>query len=385
MSRRALCSLAAFAALGTACSLEESSPPFPIAHAGSAGAPSGGSGGSAGSAGAMSAGTSASGQGGSSDSAGAAGHAGDGAEPELLSTTGLYVAIDPGGELMLGSGVMPYEPKYKLWSDAAEKSRWVYLPEGSTIDTSDPDHWRFPIGTKFWKEFSIAGQRIETRLIERVDAPEEFSYRTYWWKTQEDAELVPEQDSIRGANGTNHDIPFGQNCHRCHDSLEERVLGFGALQLSHDLPGVTLATLTDAGRLSDPLPANIGFPGDMVAQNALGYLHANCGNCHNDDPGIPLDALPAPQMYLRVKVSDASVEDTGAYRTALNVPVSRPQELGVPRRITGGDSTQSAIWYRMSLRFTEAQMPPLATDETDPLGMGWVAEWIAALPPPEDP
>jgi hypothetical protein len=88
-------------------------------------------------------------------------------------------------------------------------------------------------------------------------------------------------------------------------------------------------------------------------------------------------------MYLRVRVGDKTVDATGAYQSALNVAVSRPEELGIPLRITGGDHEQSAIWYRMSLRFTESQMPPLATDETDPVGLAAVSAWIATLPPPE--
>lgn len=387
--RSSICS--SFIALLGACS-EAPAAMVPQAQAGMAGtmASAGAGGGGAAEGGMPNA--SGSDSGGASGAAGAAGAGGAGGAGgsagqtavELLSTTGLFTSIDGSGALVLSPGVLAYEPRYKLWSDSADKARWIQLPAGSKIDTSDPDHWKFPIGTKFWKEFAVNGARVETRLIERVDdAAKPFRYRTFWWKTPADAELVPEKDNVRDANGTDHDIPFGQNCERCHDGLSDRVLGFGALQLAHDLPGVSLTTLANDGWLSDALPADIGFPGDQVAQDALGYLHANCSNCHNDSPGIPLDALPAPQMYLRVLVGDKTVEATGAYQSALNVAVSRPEELGIPLRITGGDHEQSAIWYRMSLRFTESQMPPLATDETDPAGLAAVSAWITTLPPPE--
>ena len=68
-------------------------------------------------------------------------------------------------------GVLSYQPAYELWSDGAEKERFVYLPPETQIDTSNPDRWTFPVGTRFYKTFAVGGKRIETRLIEKV-APE---------------------------------------------------------------------------------------------------------------------------------------------------------------------------------------------------------------------
>src|SRR5262245_12020436 len=84
--------------------------------------------------------------------------------PLRLSETGLYDAsgaIDPRN--------LPFVPQYPLWSDGAEKLRWVRLPEGSKIDVTDVDAWRFPAGTRFWKQFVWAGSKVETRMIWKVD------------------------------------------------------------------------------------------------------------------------------------------------------------------------------------------------------------------------
>src|SRR5262245_24590879 len=56
--------------------------------------------------------------------------------PQKLSETGLYTdfksrTIDP--------RYLTFVPRYELWSDGAGKSRWMYLPEGTQIDTTDPD------------------------------------------------------------------------------------------------------------------------------------------------------------------------------------------------------------------------------------------------------
>ena len=68
----------------------------------------------------------------------------------------------------INSGIMAYTPQYALWADAASKRRWIYLPPGTKIDTSDMDHWVFPMGTKIWKEFTRGGTRVETRYIAKV-------------------------------------------------------------------------------------------------------------------------------------------------------------------------------------------------------------------------
>lgn len=332
--------------------------------------------------GGSSGGGSPSGGAGMSGVSGGAGSSGQGgAVPLTLSSTGLFSSIDDSGALVLGPGVLAYEPRYKLWSDSANKARWVCLPAGSKIDTSDPDHWSVPVGTKFWKEFAIGSQRVETRLIERTGpGAADFSYTTYHWETAADAKLVPPDESVLDASGTSHDIPSQQQCKRCHAALAEHILGFGALQLSHDLPGVTAKSLRDQALLTTPLPEGIAFPGDQVAQDALGYLHANCGGCHNDSPGIPLDGLPAPQMYLRVLVGDKTPEATGAYRTALNQKVTKT-DIDL-LRIQGGDPASSAIHYRMNVRGSEDQMPPIATENVDMTGLTMVAAWIKKLPAP---
>ena len=37
-----------------------------------------------------------------------------------------------------------FTPRYALWSDGAAKRRWIRLPAGTTIDTSNTDAWDFP-------------------------------------------------------------------------------------------------------------------------------------------------------------------------------------------------------------------------------------------------
>jgi hypothetical protein len=346
------------------------------AGAGGTGAAAGEGPGAGGAAGDSSGGTG----GGEAGAGGALGGGGGGAcaptyavaePPALLSETGLY----EGGQI--AAVVRDFQPQFPLWSDAAEKERWVYLPECSTIDTTDMDTWEVPVGTRFWKQFSKDGQKVETRYYIRT-GPGKFDYEfaTYHWATQDEAVRV--SNGLPDVNGTMHDIPAVTSCSICHRS-SWRVLGFSAIQLSHELPGETMASLSQEGRLSTPLPDGVPVPGDDTAQAALGYLHSNCGNCHNENGAGNV------VMELRLLADDVTVEDTGTWLTAVGQPTTMYMCGGQPcSRIAPGDALNSAIVQRMTdPNMTEVApnvtMPPLAVETMDVSGVATVSAWIDSL------
>ena len=54
-----------------------------------------------------------------------------------LSETGLYADF---AAKVIGPEATLFAPTHKLWSDGATKRRWVRLPPGTRIDTSNMDH-----------------------------------------------------------------------------------------------------------------------------------------------------------------------------------------------------------------------------------------------------
>jgi hypothetical protein len=288
--------------------------------------------------------------------------------PEHLSETGLYQA---GSLSALAEGVMAYVPRYELWSDGAEKARFLYLPEGTTIDTSDIDALVFPVGTKAWKEFSRDGKKLETRLLWKTSTG--WVRVAYAWnEAQDDAVAVP-----RGAEnvlGTDHDIPQRIDCRECHDGSPDTLLGVSAIQLAHDLPGLTLAQLEADGWLSAAPPAGIARP-DTQEWNALGYLHANCGSCHNP-LGNAYDRVDV-DLWLRVgQLGD--VATTESYKTTVNASIEQTSGDDTAR-IAPGAPDDSALITRMKLRDADEAMPPLASEFTDDAGIGLVEDWIESL------
>lgn len=296
--------------------------------------------------------------------------------PELLSEAGLY---EP-DMMTLTDGVRPYRPQFELWTDGAEKKRYVHLPEGATIDTSELDYWEFPAGTRLYKEFSRDGIRIETRLLQRQDNGAWWMMAYQWREDQTEADAVPE--GVVDASTTAHDIPSTEDCKTCHLRMPDKVLGFSAIQLAHpdepeDPSEWSLSRLESAGRLSESPPA-LTLPGNAATRAALGYLHANCGHCHN--PRSSVSSRVALNLWLR---SDqlGTLADTTIYKSTVGQDVNLLPDgpEGYPVLVVAGDAQSSALFARLNSRGEEYSMPPLGTEDIDESGRDLVRAWIDSL------
>ena len=311
------------------------------------------------------------------------------AAPARLSETGLY---DSTGAI--DSRNLPFVPQYPLWTDGAKKSRWIRLPEGAKIDVSDIDAWRFPVGTRLWKEFEWGGRKVETRMIWKA-AESKWVFATYQWLgDQTDALLAPATgvaNVVEVARGKHHSIPAVEDCRNCHESAPAIVLGFNALQLSDDRDplaphaeplspnAVTIRKLVEEDRLSPARTDLVSRPprireSDPVARAALGYLSANCGSCHNDRSDLGRLGL--------VLLHDTKGSGEPARLTAINAE-GRYAMPGIPvensRIIAPGAPERSALLYRMRSRRPSSQMPPLGTTIPDEEAAQLVQRWIESL------
>lgn len=289
-----------------------------------------------------------------------------------LSQLGLFTDVPTG---TLAPDVLAYEPAYALWSDGAEKQRFLVLPPHTQIDTSDMDHWELPVGAKVFKEFSLNGRRLETRLLERT--PAGYGLSAFIW-TADGSDAIETPEGADNVLGTDHDVPSASVCGSCHDGEPGRLLGFSAIQLSRSGPAPTLSTVASAGLLSSPPPAGVMYPvpGDARTSAALGYLHANCGHCHNPS-SWPAGALG---MQLRLNVADRTPRSTTIWRTTVDQQTTWFRYSGTSERVASGDPAASAIVVRMSHRGDLAQMPPIATERVDTTGLSTVSDWIRGLP-----
>lgn len=297
--------------------------------------------------------------------------------PERLSETGLYSDF---GSRRLTDGLIRLAPRYPLWSDGAEKARYLLLPEGGRIDTRDMDDWRFPIGTKVWKEFKLDGRLVETRLLEKRREPDDggwFQMAYAWLDDESDAVAAPK--GVKNAHGTTYEVPAQRDCGSCHYKGEKPIIGISALQLSTRADGgePTIAALTAAGALSDPPRGTYAPPGQGVVQDSLGYLFGNCSYCHNSRSAAAAEV----KVFMNLAVTDAAPEDTQVYKTLVGQPIHHFPDVGLEGLVVPGKPDKSLVYYRMNRR-DAAQMPPIVTHKVDEAAVATIAAWITGLPTP---
>lgn len=309
------------------------------------------------------------------------------AQPARLSETGLFT---PGSTTQTAPGVIAFEPRYALWSDGAEKRRWLRLPAGSAIDATRPDAWQFPPGTKLWKEFAQGGLPVETRLIERR-ADGQWRFASYIWAADgRDALLAPERGAVlavAAAPGGTYEVPSRHDCLGCHESNPVPVIGLSAVQLA------ALPEWLRAGRvrgLKAPFGAAWQHEAPRLAaasddeRAALGYLHANCGHCHNRGE----QRAPLP-LTLHLRAADPEASRSEVLHSLVDAP-SRlrgagpnvAQARGANRLVVRGAPEQSLLLQRLSTRESRLQMPPLGTRHPDGEGLALVERWITGAAHP---
>jgi hypothetical protein len=236
------------------------------------------------------------------------------------------------------------------------------------------DAWRFPAGTKLWKEFTRDGVRVETRLLHKAGAGEDdwvaLSY--VWDHDGRDASAAPL--GLENARGTRHDVPPARTCMGCHGGVPGRVLGFAAIQLApaaHD-GGMSMERLVHDDRLTTPPPLSLRVPGDPTTQRALRYLHANCSHCHNQHrpPNSgPRCFDPRKVFDLSLRVDQlATPESTPVYRTAIG------------RIITPANADSSPLFQRfLHGPIFGSRMPALGTETVNEGAAQLLRTWIEGM------
>jgi mono/diheme cytochrome c family protein len=312
--------------------------------------------------------------------------------PETLTATGCYEDVTA---RRVVSAAIPFTINSPLWSDGADKRRYVLLPETNgvreTVDYVSAGALGFPVGTILIKEFYL--QRVvgdpsslfpvETRFL--VKRCEEGSCASPWqgYSYQWNASGT-EGTLLLGASPTSkawavsddgttrehvHLYPSRDECVLCHNAAAGRVLGLQSKQLNkpHDYghtvdnqlrAWVAAGVFGTGGPDSPPEDlARLPKPGDVgrsLGERTRSYFHSNCGHCHRPE-GINV----AIDFRYEAPLSETNICD----------------------KLTPGDHSTSSIWIRDGNRGGQvpSQMPPLATDLPDTRQLSVTAAWIDSL------
>lgn len=317
--------------------------------------------------------------------------------PRLLSQTGLFESTP---EHRPNPALVAYDVNAALWSDGADKERFLAIPGDGKIEVIRHNRWLFPEGSVLVKTFSIetregdpnSKRRLETRLMVLQSSPEgreQWAGYTYIWNDEQtDAELLGKESrtetyQISTASGTKEKTwyyPSRTDCMICHNEKAGFVLGPNTWQMNREfddsgLSENQLTALERVGFFTDAFdkqpedlpklidPADESF---SIEQRARSYLHSNCAHCHMRGGG------GNAEIQL---LSDIPVHDMLAVG-------EQPQhgDMGTPGSllITPGQPEKSTLWMRMATR-DDGKMPHIGTLESDPLAVDLVRKWIEGL------
>lgn len=332
--------------------------------------------------------------------------------PRRLSETGLFIST---AEHIPQPGLIPYTVNAPLWSDGADKERFIGLPGDSQIVFDDvtypmpPPGWRFPDGTVLVKTFSLEMEtgnpaslrRLETRLLHLKSMPGDrkkygaqfWRGYTYVWNDQQtDALLLDEQGADRvftirdrnapgGVREQTWHFPSRAECTLCHTMAAKYALGVNTLQMNrlHDYgdgnPRNQLAQLEAWDVFTTPLPerpeslprlADYRHQAASLQDRARAYLHANCSHCHRLWGGGITD--------FQVQ-ADLPLDKTGTIGVK---PERGTYGLKDPRLIVPGEPDRSLILHRMTL-LGAGRMPHVASQVVDEEGVRLIRAWIGQM------
>lgn len=276
-------------------------------------------------------------------------------------------------------GVHPYALNTPLWSDGAEKLRFIYLPDGTQLSANGEGLLQFPVGAAIIKTFAFGEgddrRLIETRvLLHRADGWLALPYR--WNAEQTDATLAlagGRVDLVTAAGeAISYAIPNKNQCKSCHGKDGEVIpIGPKARNLSAEW----FARMVES-RAIDRVPASAGILPDWSTHAsgpaeplARAYLDVNCAHCHQPGGGASNSGLD-----LRWEQSDAHAIGI------MKRPVAAGRGAGGHDfSILPGKPDTSILLYRMDSAEPGIAMPELGKSSIDRQGVAVVRRWIAEM------
>jgi uncharacterized repeat protein (TIGR03806 family) len=299
-------------------------------------------------------------------------------------------------DLIPSENVLFYDVNTPLFSNYAEKSRFIVFPPIGGAVYNDSVAFDLPVGTILIKNFFYPtdfrdlakGKKIlETRLLVRQEAGWE-AWPYIWNDDQTDAQYDPAGetksltyvDSKGKKRNTLYAIPNKNQCKGCHISnnvmlpigitarqLNRKVMLNGAEvnQLDYWIKGRKLTGINSA--VSAPrLAAWDDAASGPLNDRARAYLDVNCGHCHSrkgpaNTSGLFLDIFETTPVHLGVNKTPVAA-GRGAGNLKFDIVPGRPDE--------------SILVYRMKTTDPAIAMPEIGREQIHSEGVALIEEWI---------
>ena len=270
--------------------------------------------------------------------------------------------------------LIAYDLNTPLWSDGADKLRYIYVPEGAVIEADGEGLLQFPVGTAIIKTFAFGDRYIETRvLLHRANGWLALPYR--WNEEQNDAFLALAGGRVDVTTPAGEDIsyriPNKNQCKTCH-SLDDVLIPIGPK--ARNMSAGLLDRLAQAGKLTKtpnvdhPLP-QWGDDNAPTAELARAYLDVNCAHCHQPGGGASNSGL------------DLRWEQSDSYAIGVRKPpvAAGRGAGGMLVSIEPGEPDASILLHRMGSDEPGVAMPELGRSSVDHRAVALVRKWIGEM------
>lgn len=323
----------------------------------------------------------------------------DHAEPKL-SDYGFFK--EPMKDQVPIDGILPFTVAAPLFSDYAEKLRFIQVPEQSIITRRADNTFNFPVGTFLIKtfyydhEFRVSnGERriMETRLLKNTELGW-IAMPYVWNEAQTDAVLAIAGDrtSVSFIHGSGekidllYSVPNMNQCKGCHvynnilQPIGPKVRNLNLVYPYADGKMNQLEKWTETGIIEalphpDMLPrtANYMDPSDgTLNDRARAWLDINCANCHRSGG-------PAESSGLYLDLEQQNITALGVNKP----PVAAGRGSGsLMYNIVPGHPELSILDYRIRSTDPGVMMPELGRKLVHKEGVELIQAWIRDMDDP---
>jgi uncharacterized repeat protein (TIGR03806 family) len=285
--------------------------------------------------------------------------------------------------------VMPYHLNTPLFSDYAEKYRYLYVPAGQVAHYEPDKVIDLPAGAALIKFFGYEQggvyRPLETRvLLHRASGWVALPY--VWNAEGSDADLkragtripVTFTDPSGQSQSISYAVPNQNQCRECH-GLDNVLTPIGPkirnLNDGRQLQAMVAAHMLDRVAPDAPRLAAWDDPSAPLADRATAYLETNCAHCHNAH-----GAASNSGLFLDWKESDSVT------RGLLKRPVAAGRGSGDRDfDIDPGKPDDSIILFRMASTEPGIAMPELGRSLPHREALALIRQWIAGMPPAPAP
>ncbi|MEZ4797029.1 MAG: hypothetical protein R2785_07655 [Flavobacteriaceae bacterium] len=291
-------------------------------------------------------------------------------------------------------GVLPYGLNSALFSDYANKKRFVWMPKDSTAKyVNDYTTFDFPVGTILIKNFyydnvlpDMSTKIIETRLMIKLE--DDWTFANYVWnEEQTDATFTTQSKFLAfdwELNGetksVNYKIPGFPECFTCHNKYDTplpigpKPQNINRNYLYPEGSKNQLAKWVEQGYLEDNYPSEIkslvewddeSQPLDLRVRS---YFDINCAHCHSDQSYCE---------YASMRFEFNKTEDISNLGVCVeSVFYINPS---ITHIVNPGITQRSALFFRISSDEDQYKMPLIGRTLNHIEGIELIEEWINSL------